>query len=41
MNTLTGGCNMPREMLRWLDSLDLSFTVRNPRVDLANGFIVA
>ena len=28
-------------MLRWLDSLDLSFTVRNPRIDLANGFIIA
>lgn len=32
---------MPREIFKWLDSLDLSFAVKNPRVDLANGYIIA
>jgi hypothetical protein len=41
LNSITGGCVMPREILKWLDSLDLTFAVKNPRVDLANGFIIA
>ncbi|CAD8183309.1 unnamed protein product [Paramecium pentaurelia] len=32
---------IPREVAKWLDSLDLAYQVRNFRRDLANGFIVA
>ena len=28
-------------MIKWLDSMDLSYQVRNLRRDIANGFIVA
>jgi|JI6StandDraft_1071083.scaffolds.fasta_scaffold06524_2 hypothetical protein len=41
LNATTGGCVMPREIFKWLDSLDLSFSVKNPRADLANGYIIA
>mmetsp|Transcript_11402 Transcript_11402/g.35432 ORF Transcript_11402/g.35432 Transcript_11402/m.35432 type:complete len:873 (-) Transcript_11402:28-2646(-) len=32
---------MQREVIKWIQTLDLSFPVHNPRRDLMNGFVVA
>lgn len=37
----SGLSRMQREVIKWTQSLDLSFPIKNPRKDLANGFLVA
>lgn len=41
LNATTGASTMPRDLIQWLDRLDLSYSVRNPKMDLSNGFIIA
>ena len=32
---------LPREIIKWLDQLDLAYAIRNVKRDINNGFIVA
>lgn len=41
ISAATGASTLPRDLIQWLDRLDLSYSIRNPKMDLSNGFIIA